>query len=72
MNTPLVLPVVLPGISPVVLPGILPGVLPGKHDWYPDYSEGCAAGAGSRQYSNNSDTKSGKMHGLECFVRNKL
>nr|XP_029496869.1 tyrosine-protein phosphatase non-receptor type 13-like isoform X1 [Oncorhynchus nerka] len=30
----------------------------GKHDRCPDYSEGCAAGAGSRQYSNNSGTKS--------------
>lgn len=60
-------------VSPGILLGISHGVVPGKRDRYPDYSEGSAAGAESRRYSNDS-TKSGKMHVLNvesCLVGTK-
>nr|XP_029525786.1 tyrosine-protein phosphatase non-receptor type 13-like isoform X2 [Oncorhynchus nerka] len=49
-------------VSPGILLGISPGVVPGKRDRYPDYSEGSAAGAESRRYSNDSTKSESLLH----------
>uniref|UniRef100_A0A8C7J393 FERM and PDZ domain containing 2 n=1 Tax=Oncorhynchus kisutch TaxID=8019 RepID=A0A8C7J393_ONCKI len=49
-------------VSPGIVLGISPGVVPGKRDRYPDYSEGSAAGAESRRYSNDSTKSESLLH----------